>query len=273
MSAGLPAFGNWQAGADVWVRSGWRVAENVVTGAACLRDHRGKTVLRGQVEECVAVGKRLASLSGRISAVILLHGLGRDRRCMVRLERAAAEAGYAVANVLYPSLRRPLAAQVAQVRGVARGLMDDGATEINFIGYSLGGLVARCVMAEGVGVPGRLITIGTPNQGASIADYLLRFAAYRGFYGPCGAAVSRGQATRLPIPAVEIGVMAGGNGRQGYNPLLAGDNDGLVTAAEARLGPHEADFLLTPAIHGLLPTDRRVVANTLAFLAAGRFSQ
>jgi hypothetical protein len=73
----------------------------------------------------------------------------------------------------------------------------------------------------------------------------------------------------IPIPARPFLVIAGGNGRRGFNPLLEGDNDGIVTVAETRLGAAEAGFAHVAAIHTVLPLRRDVIAATLAFLAAG----
>jgi hypothetical protein len=54
--------------------------------------------------------------------------------------------------------------------------------------------------------------------------------------------------------------------------LLNGDNDGIVTVTETRLGIAETDFLLLPSIHTTLPMRRDTIAATLGFLACGRFS-
>jgi pimeloyl-ACP methyl ester carboxylesterase len=265
-------FATWQAEADLWIRSGWRVSENILTGDCRLRDADGTTRACGSAAECRAAGCRLAPSPRGRTAVLLLHGMGRTRRCMTRLEHAAAEAGFMTANAGYPSLRQPLAVHAARIAGIAVGLAEDGAATIHLVGHSLGGLVARRVMADKAVAPGRLVTIGAPNQGALLADRLQTCAAYRRVFGACGEEVSRAAAGRLPIPETEIGVIAGGNGAHGYNPFLDGDNDGVVTVAETRLGAREADFLLVPTFHTVLMNHRHVIAGTMSFLSAGRFT-
>jgi pimeloyl-ACP methyl ester carboxylesterase len=195
---------------------------------------------------------------------------------MRRLEAAFGEAGYAVANLGYPSLRAPLEEHAALVRSVAAGLAADGARSIHAVGHSLGGLVARVAMS---GPPpeearwGRLVTMGTPHRGAALADALSDLALYRAVSGGCGQSVTTRLAAGIPVPpGIEIGAIAGGTGGgRGMNPLLGGDNDMIVRVDEARPPAGEADFLLLPLVsHSFMPSRGDAVAAALSFIATGR---
>jgi hypothetical protein len=75
----------------------------------------------------------------------------------------------------------------------------------------------------------------------------------------------------LATPACEFGIIAGGRGDgHGYNPLLSGDNDGMVTVASARL-PGARDFLLVNDLHFVFLFSPDVQKPTLEFLRHGYF--
>jgi hypothetical protein len=71
------------------------------------------------------------------------------------------------------------------------------------------------------------------------------------------------------VPATEIAVIAGDNGKRGYNPFMVGDNDGLVTVAETRQPGMETDFVLVRSTHAMLPLDGDVVTAKIRFLDTG----
>ena len=161
------------------------------------------------------------------------------------------------------------------IRDSAGALHDDGALRIDLVGHSLGGLVARAAAAR-AGVEGwtphRLALIGSPASGAALADRLQANPLYRRLTGDCGLAVTSARAAAVPVPDLPIGVIAGGTGRPGgFNPLLDGDNDGVVRVAETRLPGIEADFLLLPSIHTILPSRPVAIAATCRFLRTGQF--
>ena len=269
----LPTFGGGQIWSDLWVRSGWRVQQSTWSGAARLLDPARRVVAAGSLEGCLDTARAMAPTAPSDRAVILLHGLGRGRGIMRRMERALLAAGWVVANVGYPSLRRPLDHHADTVRGIARALHADGAREIALVGHSLGGLVARAAAtgAAADGWPlGRIVLLGSPAQGSTVAQVLKDFAPFRMIAGDCGQAVTPLRAAMVPVPATEIGVIAGGNGGAGYNPFLNGDNGGLVTVAETRRPGMETDFLMLRSLHSRLPLQRDAVAATVRFLDTGR---
>src|SRR5476651_907999 len=81
--------------------------------------------------------------------VILLHGLCRTSRSMVKMERALTDAGYKVRNVDYPS--RTASIEKLADDAIGKTVADcqrDGATKIDFVTHSLGGILVRSYLAR-----------------------------------------------------------------------------------------------------------------------------
>jgi pimeloyl-ACP methyl ester carboxylesterase len=269
----IPGVSGRQPWGDVWLRSGWRLQRRANTDIYRVLDPADIIQLQGSEATCRDFVRRMAPEAVGNRALILLHGIGRDRRMMARMEQAASALGWRVANLSYPSLTRPFEEHVAQVHGVIDGLTEAGMTDIRFAGHSMGGLIARAVMAER-NLACRAVLLGSPNQGAILAEALGRYRAFHGIFGPCGRALTPAHKSAIPIPdRAEMAVIAGGTGRRGYNPLLPGDNDSIVTVAETRLPGNEADFLLVPSLHISLPLRSDVITATLGFLETGSLTK
>ncbi len=267
----IAAFGAWT---DIWIRSGWRVQLRGVD--ARVIDPAGRMAFGGVAHDSLAWAVQAAPGAGAGRAAVLLHGLANTPGIMSRTEAALRDAGWAVANMGYPSLRGPVEAHGRAASLVARALAEDGAREIAFVGHSLGGLVARTAMnrADTDGWPaGRLVLIGSPARGSAMARMLRTLPGYMSLLGACGHAVTPAGAAGIPLPCgTGLAVIAGGTGRHGYNPLLSGDDDGLVTVDETRLPGHENGFLLVRSLHTPLASRPETVAATLAFLSHGRMA-
>jgi hypothetical protein len=78
-------------------------------------------------------------------------------------------------------------------------------------------------------------------------------------------------APKLATPHFEFGVLAGGKGDgKGYNPLLPGDDDGVITVDSTRL-PGARDFRLVPVLHSFFMNDKRVHEYANRFFEHGHF--
>ena len=267
----IEAFGPW---GDVWLRAGWRVQRHAATGQARLLAPDAAYIAAGKLEDCVARAEKYAPRLGARRAAVLLHGLWHHSGIMQGLQAVLEAQGWAVANINYPSLRQPLAAHAAAAGQVAQVLGQDGAAEIAFVGHSLGGLVARTAMAGAAAQgwrPGRLVLLGSPAQGSAIAGRFQNAPGYSRITGPCGVALTPAGAARVAMPACRgVLVVAGGTGNWGYNPLLRGDNDGLISVAETRLPGYETGFLLTRARHRSLPAKAETITASVRFLETGK---
>ena len=256
------SFGPWS---DVCVRSGWRLQRHCVTGQARLLDP-ARAVQGGTEADCLDLITRLAPAAGRRKGVVLLHGILNYPGMMCGLAAALEAAGWAVANLAYPSTRLPVAMHAAYASRAARALAEDGAVEVSFVGHSLGGLVASAAMACAVQDgwrTGRLVLIGSPVAGSAMARTLRRLPGYQTLLGQCGLSLTAACAA----PAVDprnVAVIAGGTGGRGFNPLLRGDNDFTVTVAETQLPC--AESLLVRAVHNALPSRPEVIGASVRFL-------
>jgi triacylglycerol esterase/lipase EstA (alpha/beta hydrolase family) len=154
---------------------------------------------------------------------------------------------------------------VRQVQACIAELLSEGVKEVNFVGHSLGGLIARAVIAENTFPLGRVITVGTPHRGSQLADLLAPYQPYQWMTGNCGYVITTAGAATVPMSDLEMVVIAGGNRWGGYNPVLSGDNDGVVTVAETRV-PNESGFHLVPSIHSYLTESKSVIRLILKAL-------
>jgi len=274
----LPTLGGKQIWADIFIRGGWRIQRNVLSGYCRLLDHNNIRRARGTLEHC---RQRFDHLKGRNPVapqgghvVMLVHGLGRSSGAFSVLEDSLRRAGYETANVNYPSTRLGIAAHADNLERIIETL--DGAETLSFVTHSLGGLVVRDLLARDsawrarIAVK-RLIMIAPPNKGSQIADRLKMLPAYRWLTGESGQGLTTEAASRLPVPEIEFGIIAGGRGNaNGFNPLLPGDNDGLVTVAETALDGAR-DFMLVGTTHGLIDDHPQTIDAILTFLSEGRF--
>ncbi|HTJ01703.1 MAG TPA: alpha/beta fold hydrolase [Methylovirgula sp.] len=256
---------------DIWVRNGWRVQIHCATRQTRTLDAQGNKVASGSPEDCIVVAERSAPRHHVQHAVVLLHGIWDSPRLMVPLADALEARGWAVANAAYPSRGLSVADHGLCVSRVARSLADGGARDVSFIGFSLGGLVARSAMAnaqkDGWNV-GRLVLIGSPADGSIIAKCFQHFPGYRIVVGRCGADVTPVGAGKVPKPRCQgVMVIAGGTGSRGYNPFLPGDNDRLIAVEETRIRDYETEFLLVNSIHKLLPGQPKTISACCDFLS------
>ncbi|HND55974.1 MAG TPA: hypothetical protein PLV92_26335, partial [Pirellulaceae bacterium] len=78
---------------------------------------------------------------------------------------------------------------------------------------------------------------------------------------------------KLATPTCEFGIIAGSTANSvGRNPLIAGDDDLLVSIEETKL-PGAADFIVLNISHGRLVSDAAAQRATLSFLRLGRFDE
>ena len=146
----------------------------------------------------------------------------------------------------------------------------------SFVTHSLGGIVARTLLAHHADAlahlhPRRLMMLAPPSQGASFASRL-DGGPFRALFGPSGrrmASVHRGDDdVGIPLPTIPFAIVAGTlrDGR-GVNPIIEGDDDGVVGVREAYLPGAEA-FHLVPSPHTWIMRHPQTIAHCLAFLAS-----
>ena len=231
----------------------------------------GAQSLPGEVDEPV-----LAPVEGQ--CVVLLHGLGRSHRSMGRIESALRGAGFATANIDYPSQSQSI--EVSALQAVPQGLADcraAGAHTIHFTTHSMGGLVLRYYLS-GHEIPelGRAVMLGPPNQGSEVADALAGTTIYDRVNGPAGGQLvtgPEGMPARLGPVDFPLGVIAGTE-QTAIDSVMAtridGANDGKVGVERAKV-QGMADFLVLPVNHTFMVNNDVVIGQTLHFLRHGLF--
>jgi hypothetical protein len=223
----------------------------------------------------------LASSSPAATAseqVILLHGLCRSSRSMATMEHALTAAGYRVRNVDYPSrtaLAGPLAEEV-----VGQAIADckrDGATRIDFVTHSLGGILVRSYLANhSEPLLGRVVMLGPPNQGSEVVDKLGGWWLFKKINGPAGNELGTDKNSvpnRLGPPNFPVGVIAGSHSINWINSLMIpGPDDGKVSLERTKLAGM-TDWLVVPVSHPFIMNNRTVIRQTIQFLRQGKFDR
>lgn len=271
----MKTLGGRQLWGDVHFLQGWTIQKNVITGHYRLLDPRDVRYAWGSFDTCrskldeIRTEQKLPPMAGE--AVVLLHGIFRSSKAMQRLHDRLVAEGYLVVPFDYPSTRIDIAASAKMLGQVVKSL--DGVEKISFVTHSMGGLVVRSWLSQGGDPRARcLVMMGTPNKGAEVADVLRDWHLYRLILGPAGQqliADKSGAISRLPVPEIPFAVIAGGKGTaDGYNPLIPGDDDGLVAVSSARLEGAE-DSIEVPVLHSFLPFNADVIAHVARYLKTG----
>jgi pimeloyl-ACP methyl ester carboxylesterase len=144
---------------------------------------------------------------------------------------------------------------------------------VSFVGHSLGGLVVRALdaMPNHPAPLARLVTLGTPHQGACVAGLMARLPVL----GPYGGPILHDLRTP-PLPpqprALQVGCVIGHTKtRFGYLPFFGRDNDGLVCVDEAIFPACTAE-LRNFTFHGLFPFLKGTAHLCAHFLRHGSFT-
>lgn len=207
--------------------------------------------------------------------VVLLHGLGRSGSAMYLLGKRINEAGYQTHIIEYDSLKKSPDLIIKAVgQEIDERCRDNGLT-VHFVGHSLGGLIIRAYLDQKpINHLGRVVLLGTPNQGSELVDkfgeeWLLRIT------GPTVRELGTDEDSfpnRIGAPYYPIGIIAG---TSSSNPLtsrsLPGPDDGLVSVESTKL-EGMTDFIEVDTSHSRLRYNETAAREVVYFLKHGRFS-
>lgn len=274
----VPTLGGKQFWADRRWHQGWRIQENILTGHHRLLDEHDRRLAWGNLPACLleleARGPITTPSDGTL--ILLLHGMGRSRAAFSKMQRELEAQGFAVASISYPSTRRPLEAHAQQLAEVLEHLQDY--SKVSFVTHSLGAIVVRRLLADDgawqqrISVQ-RIVMIGPPNQGSAFAEKMESFPPYTWIFGDTGQSLTPSVMKSLPAPKVPFLVIAGSRGhKDGWNPLLPGDDDFVVRVPETHLAG-EAGHLIVKDLHGLMMNNNGVIAATGLFLRSEEILQ
>lgn len=261
----VPTMGGMQLWTDETLQGGWRVQRHVGTGHCRLLDNNDIRQAWGMDDDCEAA-RTVRSARGEIGAnpvrmTLLVHGLGGFGWTFRDMKPALQAAGIAAEHWNYASTRGGLPDHVAAFHAMMNGL--DGVEEISFVAHSLGGLLLRQALADEaqpwrqrIKVTG-LVMIGTPNQGASLADRFHDDSWFKLAFEDAGQNLTSGYAATVPLPTVPYCLVAGRLEGEG-NPLIPGQDDGVVAVEEVRLNPSDKVIIVKDSHNAITSNEQAI---------------
>ncbi len=210
--------------------------------------------------------------------VVLLHGIWNFELVMRPVARALAREGFAVLNLSYPSMTKPVVdlADGLEARVAAFAKSIDG--PVHFVGHSLGGLIIRAYLQRHRPTNlGKVVMLGTPNHGSEAADLARTLGLARITLGPVGRHLytHRTPQDEASLGQIDypLGIIAGNRPRN--PPMFAlcfrEPNDGKVSIRSTKV-EGMADHIILPVAHDAMPMKSAVHAQIIAFLRDGQFA-
>ncbi len=209
-------------------------------------------------------------------AVILLHGLGRTKRSMAKLEHRLSDEGFRVFNMGYPSrLKKIETLAVETIPEAVSRCRKWGASQIHFVTHSMGGILVRYYLREKQ-IPelGRVVMLSPPNGGSEVVDKIGGSFIFKWYNGPAGQQLgtdSNSMPNRLGAVDFELGIITGDRSINLFlSRLIPGVDDGKVAVEKAKVAGMK-DFLVIHATHPFIMRNNTAMSQTIAFLKTGRF--
>ena len=207
--------------------------------------------------------------------IVVIHGIARTYRSMRSLVKFLKAHGYPVLNVDYPSTRIPLESLVEYINKQVVDFNHDFQRKIHFVGYSLGGLLARGVIRRHRPYNlGRVVQLAPPNQGSEVADFWKNNFLFKWIFGPAGQELGAEEKSfsRILGPVnFELGVIAGNRTWDPFSSvLIEGPDDGKVSVESTKVSGL-TDHIIIPATHTFIIYNREAWNQTLHFLECGKF--
>lgn len=268
----MPTMGGAQFWNDEKLHGGWRVQRNVLTDHCRLLDEDDVRRAWGEKAEC-AQALRTRRVDGLVRdnprrLVLLVHGLAGYNWTFRSMKPALEQAGHTTELWNYASTQGSLMEHVEAFHHMMNAL--EHVEEVTFVAHSLGGLLLRQALAD-ENQPWRarikasgLVMIGTPNQGAALADRFKDDGWFRAAFEGVGQDLTSGYARKIPAPSVPYKLVAGRLNGEG-NPLIPGPDDGMVAVSEVYIKPTDKPLILE-AGHAGLTAEGEVIALVKAFL-------
>ena len=277
----VPTFGGLQVWTDHSYQQGYRIQHNTVTDHWRLIDSSNRRWTWGTREHCEVLLqkqiKRSPPESDSQHCVVLIHGLMRTRNSMIPLRDVLRKkCDREVVCFSYASSRATIGQHAEALREFLESF--PSTQTFSFVGHSMGNIVIRRLIADlQVDLENhellerckRMVMLGPPNQGSTIARCLSSFRLFEQIAGE--GAMELGPkweqfVKSLATPPFPFLIVAGETQPSGFqNPLLEGASDFVVEVDEARLeGSHS--FVTVPVLHSFLMDDARVQDIVTQFL-------
>ena len=122
---------------------------------------------------------------------------------------------------------------------------------------------------------GRVVMIGTPNQGSEVADFVQNWRLYQKLYGPAGQQLITKQDSFSHFFGqvdYELGVIAGNRPIDIISSrIISKPNDGKVSIDSTKITGMKG-HVVVPSSHTFFPTHKQTWQQTLNFLQNGQFT-
>ncbi len=207
--------------------------------------------------------------------VILLHGLAGSKFTMWRIGRTLRKAGFEPYNLSYPSTRFELEELAGRVRMKLENAFGPSPAGLNFVTYSMGGILLRQLAHEHPYLVHRAVMLAPPNRGSPWGGLCRTSLLLRPWVGPAARQLGVGpdsKPNRLGPVDFPLGVIAG---TRPDNPLAArlfdAPNDGRVSVEQACI-EGMTSLRTFPYGHFELPFRRPVIQSVIEFLQHEAFS-
>jgi len=210
--------------------------------------------------------------------VVLLHGLARTERSLLKLERHLKSHDFHVVNVGYQSRKENIQTLALKaIHEACTACADVSARRIHFVTHSMGGILVRYYL-EHNDIPhlGRVVMLSPPNRGSEAVDMFKGTKIFQWLNGPAGQQLGTDEASlpkKLAAPRYDVGIITGD---WTINPILSllipGKDDGKVSVESARLEGMK-DFLVVPEAHTFIMYDEEVLRQATFFLKNGVFDK
>ncbi len=203
--------------------------------------------------------------------VILVNGLWMPGWVLAPLARRLRNGGFDVHEFTYRSVASNLRQNADLLQQLVTTLPGG---IVHFVGYSLGGIVVRALFHfHPQQRPGRIVTLGSPHQGSHAAATIATYGWGRRILGHSLLPLAAGEGRDWPLPAREIGTIAG-TLNVGLGRCLPGQlkpSDGTVGLVEAYLAQAQDRAVFRVSHFGLLLSTQVAQAVT-RFLRTGQFT-
>ena len=208
------------------------------------------------------------------NCVILIHGLGRLRSSMTKLEKAFTNASFDVVNWSYPSTKLNITDVAHKLYDVVK-INSENYSNVYFVTHSLGGIVVRRMMKifnmknlDGI------VMIAPPNNASTFARWILKYPIIKTIMGPAGQELMDQKYIEkiCAVPKSGVMVIAGTKCLSVNNPnswisqtVLKRPHDGTVTVEETKL-PNMEKFITVKASHTFIAANPVVIREAVTFL-------
>lgn len=209
--------------------------------------------------------------------VYVIHGYANPRSIMNKIYKDVKKAGYNTENYAYDGLYTELD---TIGKNLYLKIMEENLDSVSFVTHSMGGLVVRAMLKFSGMNPDfplifRIVMIAPPNEGADIADFFSSAKSLKKLLGPNVEKMetdSASYANQLPVPCnSELGIIVGHREKKvGYNPMIEGDNDGLLKPERVILG-NEKDIAYVKFDHLGIIRKKKPRKLVIEFLKFGEF--